>query len=495
MAAPPQGFPSPMSPTQLEAIRGSDEPGLYQTLKTIVDKFNSFLNWQGQESQLGNPPTGPRSVTASQLGGTIQILWGSDLSDSPIAAYVLYRVSAGTRSAPTTPTVDTAHIIGVMPAQQNQCLIGTSVSVGSYGWIDRNIPISALDPANPTRFTYWVASVDNQARVSIPIQASNSPIEAIPNGPGDQQGGDPTKTQTLNKLANAQLGLASGTLGSAALPFFKVDVTGASNAAPIQITHTAAHGYSTNDTVWIGIAQGNTAANGYWVITKVDNFNYTLNGSTGNGVYINGSAAVIAVASGATKQLAPPIDPNGVYSWSPWGLDVSHAAGSSFADDGTQFTQEIICSTTMSQVIMNKKFRPGMHFVVSFFAKISSAAASGNITVVFNDGFSSKSLVVSFSTLTSTYQRFTWNLAASTTQAYNTAINASLTWINNLVAGGTLKITRPMVNVGDTASGWTPTLDIADAPNYAVASTDFTTPTWSRTTQDQVYRDSSVVYA
>jgi uncharacterized phiE125 gp8 family phage protein len=68
-------------------------------------------------------------------------------------------------------------------------------------------------------------------------------------------------------------------------------ITGASNASPIVIT-IAGHGYTTGDEVYIYDVTGNTAANGQWIITKVDANTFSLNGSTGNAAYVSGGSCV-----------------------------------------------------------------------------------------------------------------------------------------------------------------------------------------------------------
>lgn len=65
-------------------------------------------------------------------------------------------------------------------------------------------------------------------------------------------------------------------------------VSGATNASPIVITTSAAHGLSTNDVVTIASVGGNTAANGTFKITKVSSTTFQLNGSTGNAAYTSG---------------------------------------------------------------------------------------------------------------------------------------------------------------------------------------------------------------
>jgi hypothetical protein len=64
-------------------------------------------------------------------------------------------------------------------------------------------------------------------------------------------------------------------------------VTAATNATPIQITSNS-HGLVTGDVVAVRNVGGNTAANGVFAITKVDNNNYTLDGSVGSGAYTSG---------------------------------------------------------------------------------------------------------------------------------------------------------------------------------------------------------------
>ncbi len=59
-------------------------------------------------------------------------------------------------------------------------------------------------------------------------------------------------------------------------------ITGATNAMPIVITSTD-HGLDTGDKVTVSDVTGNTAANGTWCITKVNDDEFKLEGSSGNG--------------------------------------------------------------------------------------------------------------------------------------------------------------------------------------------------------------------
>lgn len=80
-------------------------------------------------------------------------------------------------------------------------------------------------------------------------------------------------------------------------------VSNATNASPIQITTSVTNSLVTGQTVTISGVVGNTAANGTWVITRIDGTNFTLNGSTGNGAYtsggtVNGCASWIHLTNG-----------------------------------------------------------------------------------------------------------------------------------------------------------------------------------------------------
>lgn len=67
--------------------------------------------------------------------------------------------------------------------------------------------------------------------------------------------------------------------------------TGATNASPIVVTSTA-HGLLTGDVVSIHDVKGNTAANGKFTITKVNDDSFSLDGSTGSGTYVSGGRFV-----------------------------------------------------------------------------------------------------------------------------------------------------------------------------------------------------------
>lgn len=91
------------------------------------------------------------------------------------------------------------------------------------------------------------------------------------------------------------LGEATGTVAtkfSMGVPWIRPyhtpgTITGATNASPIVITEVG-HSKLTGDDVYISEVGGNTAANGFFTVTKLSADTYSLDGSTGNAAYTSG---------------------------------------------------------------------------------------------------------------------------------------------------------------------------------------------------------------
>jgi hypothetical protein len=75
-------------------------------------------------------------------------------------------------------------------------------------------------------------------------------------------------------------------------PFNTQAITGATNAAPIVVTTSLAHGYSTGDVVNIQNVVGNTAANGVFTVTVTNSTTFSLDDSSGNGTRTSGGNIV-----------------------------------------------------------------------------------------------------------------------------------------------------------------------------------------------------------
>lgn len=94
--------------------------------------------------------------------------------------------------------------------------------------------------------------------------------------------------------------------GSGSAP--TVAIASSTNATPIAITTSTAHGYATGDTVFICDHTTNTNANGTWEITVTGSTTFTLTGSTGNGV--GGAAGTARKATNCVVRLASALTEN-----------------------------------------------------------------------------------------------------------------------------------------------------------------------------------------
>lgn len=123
-------------------------------------------------------------------------------------------------------------------------------------------------------------------------------------------------------------------------------VTAATNATPIVITTSAAHGCETGDQVWIADASGNTNANGRWRVEVVSSTTMKLIGSFGSGTF-SGSASMFplsgACATAEALRLAEGSNYRAGVSYSaaafPPGVDSSAGAGD--ASDATDVGVDI----------------------------------------------------------------------------------------------------------------------------------------------------------
>jgi hypothetical protein len=109
-------------------------------------------------------------------------------------------------------------------------------------------------------------------------------------------------------------------------------ITNATNASPIAVT-SANHGLTTGTKVTISGVTGNTAANGSFIVTKVDVNTFTLNGSTGNSAYVSGGTWNTTGLYGATLTCGAA---GGYEAGATYSLLVQGAiSGTAFADLST----------------------------------------------------------------------------------------------------------------------------------------------------------------
>jgi hypothetical protein len=180
-------------------------------------------------------------------------------------------------------------------------------------------------------------------------------------------------------------------------PFGTQAITGATNAAPIVVSTSLAHGYSTGDVIQLSAATGNTAANGIWKVTVTSSTQFSLDDSSGNGTY--GSSGVISpifcrtikTASALVQPIASfaPLKTVSLGIRAAWvgataNVTISTLSTSAFpkgsADDGittnASFTTGKIAYYTLPATLNLSSYQQ-----LSFFIQQFSGATLGGLTI------------------------------------------------------------------------------------------------------------------
>lgn len=194
-------------------------------------------------------------------------------------------------------------------------------------------------------------------------------------------------------------------------------ISSSTNASPIVVTTTGAHGYSTGDVVVIGGHQTNTAANGTWAITAASGSVFTLTtlldgvNSTGNGV------------GGATG----------------WCIDITTASVLTDVSANSNGTDPSLSSVTNTGGVINSAniTWSGLTATKSWAVAIYDSTASNDL-IAFIDG---------------TYQVYVVTQAAAS--ATSIAVNRLATAIANgttlVFSDGSSATLTAQANVGDTS--------------------------------------------
>src|SRR5205814_1554721 len=95
----------------------------------------------------------------------------------------------------------------------------------------------------------------------------------------------------LGGINSAPITLQAGKAAGLAFVAAGGAVAGATNASPIVITTAQPHKLKTGASVTIAGVEGNLAANKTYIVTVTGDNTFSLNGSTGNGVYKAGTGS------------------------------------------------------------------------------------------------------------------------------------------------------------------------------------------------------------
>ena len=192
-------------------------------------------------------------------------------------------------------------------------------------------PDPSIPSQNPLGIPGWLDALANSRYNVTRIgaqQASN--LVAVANTSASTYGPYAIGTYHAANLSTGATYANAASLTITPSPVAGGYITAASNTGPIQITTNGGHELSTGQVVYITGVFGNTAANGFFVITVIDGFNFTLNGSSGNGAWTAGGIVYIPglpifnadlsgpIGSSGIGGITQPVTANsGVFVWNP----------------------------------------------------------------------------------------------------------------------------------------------------------------------------------
>lgn len=498
------------SPNANPNMTGIQDPVVHEAMRAVLRQLNATTRFVRSTVTPANlpPPTGVNALSVSAVGGTFIVNFRADQSGPFIKVYRVYRAVAGTRSAPTDPGPDTATCIATISPNSAE-------DGGLYRYPDRNFTIQQLDPANPTRFKYWVTSVDDRDIEGPFVEASGNPIECLTNGPGDQS--PQQKFVPLNKLYQSLPWINNG---GASTNVGKISAIAAStNAAPIVLTVAAGHGIAVGDLLCVDNHAVNTNANGWWIVQAVAVNAITLQGSVGNGV--GGATGNVMPVNGGFGSTFPqmknavvaggvlvPDYVNGMIGGprstqlvvqTPWYQPATNAAANSVVVVAGTNVFSIAESAALAhndlvQEIGTRRFNGSMRVSFSVYAQFGVLPTAGTINLVAEgtDGsftFSTSWTQAQFTA--ATWQRLCFNFQLPAPPLSANRIRFKIQYFGN---GGAnpLWIGKPMVNVGDVAACFTELQDYGDY--YTHNLSDSTVDAWGRPVTTLITRDSSAPY-
>ncbi|CAB4143032.1 hypothetical protein UFOVP434_65 [uncultured Caudovirales phage] len=247
---------------------------------------------------------GPGAGTAYGTGTTANTqLRAADFRSSGVSSGV-FRVETLTNATP----FGLQNTISVSETATNQAFTFSTNTMAGYIWTSQKTPsgqqvrvygIDALETSFPPRnaICRFYAMDENELYRSQPFargSAANDSSIGWRLSPGQFSSwrviASPYQFACFADSASAPTGNSSAIIAGVpyVLSFLNpIQITGATNANPIEITTGANHGYSTAENIFTRGVGGNTAANGTNVITVTAPNKYTIP-VAGNGAYTSG---------------------------------------------------------------------------------------------------------------------------------------------------------------------------------------------------------------
>ncbi|HEX4605470.1 MAG TPA: phage tail protein, partial [Candidatus Angelobacter sp.] len=244
-----------------------------------------------------------------------------DKDDAMIAVYGLRKASPRQAHAITTPAV-AQQVANFLRRREVEIRATYTLKLGwQFNLLEPMDLVTLTVPElGYSRKPVRITSVREDDNGQLEIDAEDFPFgtasptlypQQSPGGFVPQANADPGNINTpiifeandrLSLTGNYEVWIGVSGAGTSGTPR---SISAATNASPIQITLTG-HGFLTGQRVVNAGIGGNTAANGTWTVTRIDQDNFTLNGSAGNGAYTSGGTSVLFADWGGCRVWVSP---------------------------------------------------------------------------------------------------------------------------------------------------------------------------------------------
>jgi hypothetical protein len=296
----------------IENELGAKPSGTFATVRARMDHIETLITQQVVvlAGDLGGTNSSPRVIglqgrplssaapTFGQTVGWNGIAWGpidsvqlaQDLGNTSLAPYVV-----GLQGRP----------VSIQAPTNNQVL-----TWDGYIWkpVSQNVTLNVLPTVTLLPADLVFLGGDGYSSTTAPFRVGARAVDMISYPATTLDGRSRIMTFTANLEVTNPAAIATVQLkdvtSNAIITGPISNVSGATNASPIQITTTTDHSLVTGQTVTITSVGGNAAANGNFIVTVLNSTQFTLNGTTGSGAYTSGGTATGSAILNTSSQTA-----------------------------------------------------------------------------------------------------------------------------------------------------------------------------------------------
>lgn len=245
-----------------------------------VNGVGGINGLNGAFAQVASVPS-PTTLTIS-IVTTGAFTSGGTLYLCTVADFEADVIGIGSNAAPGDVTSQVTQINGIATSNVGAWSAANYESNTDYAQRCRDKLAAASPNGSVAAYAYF-------AKTAFVLLAAQTPPVMLTNGPiaSAKAFGSPQTGEVLTVVASTSP--ASVVLGEAITPgCVALDILAATNASPIVVTSAAPHGLLTGNVATIKGVLGNAATNGTWTITRIDGTHFSLDGSSGSGVYTGG---------------------------------------------------------------------------------------------------------------------------------------------------------------------------------------------------------------